>query len=482
MDLNERIPLLKDLQSLQHREAENVDSLRTFLPLSSHRLALRREIVVVRGGRGAGKSHLFKALQELERHDADENARKRFFQDDRSEAGTWVDAFSQLGLDHPEVTALDEFGRHSDMIDLRLFWIGHLVRVLHSKGKLDPSVAPGEVVQKLLSIPLTNLASWIPAARENPGQLTAALDTVERRLEAEGEILFATYDHLDRIGSFDAEIRASYVGSLLAMWLSFSNRYRHLRGKIFLREDLFEQGEVRFPDATKLRPRSVSLEWSREELYRVVVRHLASASSPMRSWLGFTEGLHLENLGEWGWMPSQMPEDTQKSFADRIAGELMGKGVRKGYTYRWIPNHLQDARGSIVPRSMLALFGNAAEKALENPLRKGSRLLEPRNLRSALEKTSQMRVAEIREEYPLVERIENLRGQTVLMTREPAVRLLGARRVDEPQGLPDDGVAVFNELHSLGVLKTRPDGRVDVPDIYRYGYGIKRKGGVAVAK
>jgi hypothetical protein len=33
-------------------------------------------------------------------------------------------------------------------------------------------------------------------------------------------------------------------------------------------------------------------------------------------------------------------------------------------------------------------------------------------------------------------------------------------------------------LLALGVLENRSDGRINVPEIYLYGFGIKRKGGV----
>jgi hypothetical protein len=31
--------------------------------------------------------------------------------------------------------------------------------------------------------------------------------------------------------------------------------------------------------------------------------------------------------------------------------------------------------------------------------------------------------------------------------------------------------------HRVGVVTMRDDGRVDVPDLYRHGFGMKRKGG-----
>jgi hypothetical protein len=37
---------------------------------------------------------------------------------------------------------------------------------------------------------------------------------------------------------------------------------------------------------------------------------------------------------------------------------------------------------------------------------------------------------------------------------------------------------VLHTLIELGAMSERDDGRIDVPDIYRYGFGILRKGGV----
>ncbi len=473
MNRPQRLALLEDLQELRHREAENVDPIRKFLPLPNHRLALRPEIVVVRGVRGAGKSALFRVLHQL-----GESARLRdFFDDDRLPDATWIDAFSQRGIEHPEVATLDAFGQPANDADLRTFWMGHLLRRL-------TSIRPAW--QELVPAPLHDawregghdVASWIPAAQEHLAAVSHALDTIERRLIERDELIFATYDHLDRIGAFKPDVRRRYVSSLLALWLSLSNRYSKLRAKIFIREDLFRAGELGFPDATKLRARSVALDWDVGALYRVVIRHVANTSEPMRAWLKPLR-LELREHGEFGWMVGDLPETHRKRFADRLAGELMGRGVKKGYTYRWIPNRLQDAQGQIVPRSILCLVGFAAEEAARHPLSKGTRLVTPQDLLSALEPTSRERVAEIKEEFALVERIENLRGRRVLMDPEEAMGQLGEPVAGEPDGLPLDGKQVFDELLRLGVISVRKDGRVDVPDIYRYGYGILRKGGVA---
>lgn len=336
---------------------------------------------------------------------------------------------------------------------------------------------PGEL-GFVLGAPLPDLPAWVGHAEQNLGTITTQLDALDRTLLQRDQTVFAAYDHLDRIGAFNRETRRRYVSTLLALWLSLSNRYKRIRAKIFLRDDLFVEGEHAFPDASKLRPRSVSLEWDRASIYRVAVRHLGALSPAMRDWL---QGGRIPLLEDWGddlgWMPVEMDDTAQKDFATRLAGQLMGSGVRKGYTWSWIPNRLQDAQIRIVPRSMIALLGHAAQAAQRNPLESGEPLLRPQDLQGALEPMSRSRVNEIREESPVVVRLENLRGVEVPLERKALVKKLAGRVTGEPSGLPEAEI-VFDELVRLGVLNIRADGRIDVPDIYRYGFDIKRKGGV----
>lgn len=63
-----------------------------------------------------------------------------------------------------------------------------------------------------------------------------------------------------------------------------------------------------------------------------------------------------------------------------------------------------------------------------------------------------------------------------MLERKAAVAALS--RAPSEDGFGSEGEAVLRTLIELGVMSERPDGRVDVPDIYRYGFGILRKGGV----
>ncbi len=454
-----------------------------FLPLPMHADALHPSKLIVRGERGAGKTALFHFLGALAQNH--EGHLPSVLPGSAAIQGRWVEGFSEVGRTHPSTSVLDLFGQQEEDGALRAFWFGHLVGVL-ARAFPEPAPPDGRFAERWRE-DSTNPASWVDAAQAEVAALTGWLDRLDERLEREGVWVFVSYDHLDKIGIVAPQVRARFASTLLAMWLSLANRYARLRSKVFLREDLFQVAQRSSTDASKLDSRSVRLHWSVEDLYRLVLRHLA-ASDPLRAWLQaephplpFTERQPL------GWFPPDaLPEEgprSQRSLATKLAGELMGEGVKKGYTHRWIPNHLQDAWGQIVPRSMMNLLAFAARGALEHgPRGTHARLLHPMELQSALEGTSIYRARELREEHPVVQRMERLRDFVLLAERAVVVRALR----DPPDGrdavadgFGNDGEAVFEELERLGVLRPRADGRVDVPDIYRFGYGIKRKGGVA---
>ncbi len=468
MNTDRRLSLLHDLQRISHREALDVSPIVTFLPLVWHRLALRSETVIVRGGRGSGKSSLFSLLQAFD----DPGQLREFIDDDRLPDGLWLDAFSSEYRHHPKESILDQLGRDSEE-NLRPFWMGHLLQRLGQTSPAWQELIP-TVVRDAFQTHGNDAIAWVPVVRAHLAEVSGALDKIERGLG--DRLVFATYDHLDRIVSPDPDLRTRHVSSLLAFWLSLSDRYSRLRTKIFLREDLFTASEAMFPNVRKLRPRSVAIDWDVASLFRVTVRHMASVSQPLREWLRPIEGLELSQHPEFGWLVGEMSEATCKNFADRLAGELMGTGVNKTYSYRWIPNRLRDGRGEIVPRSILSLVGFAASAAKRRPLASGSQLLTPDDLRAAQEATSRQRVVEIQEEYPPVARIENLRDRQLLLDIDDTIRQLGKPLPGEGEGLTADGRQVFEELLRLGVFKEQ-DGRLDLPDLYRHGFGIQRTGG-----
>ncbi len=431
-------------------DAESVGEKNVFLPVSEHGRALRPEIVVIEGGRGAGKSELFRALKNF----GDDLGRLYGLE---LPAAKWVDAFS-TSVDHPTVPELDDQASRLSDTELRNWWLHRLAVRLATA--MDSSVTPPREAD------VTSDSAFI--------------DSVEQYFAKRRSFVFAAYDSLDQIGPLDPTIRRRYVKALLSLWLSLSARYTWVRAKIFLRPDLFSDGQSDFPDASKLRARSQSLQWNSDDLFRLVVRHLANRPSldVARTWIQNEARVSLAE-GPFGWMPEHFTETQRISFSEALAGSTMGTGSRKGYTYRWITNHLQDGGGRIAPRSILRLMGFAAQGALSNVGgEQTSALMAPQDLQGALEATSIQRARELIEEHPLVNRLQSWRGEHLLVERKTAERLLSRPGPMEPgAAVITDGAVALNELERLGVVSVRADGRIDVPDIFRSGFGIKRKGG-----
>ncbi len=478
MNDDTRKKLLDHMVSLETNAEGVEESLRVFLPLPNHRLALRPDIVIVEGTRGAGKTALFKLVTEG-------GSRLRdFFSDPRIPDASWVDAFS-ISAGHPQEMVLDQFVSSipaSTDAPLRTFWAVHLLRCLARSGVKEATL-PIEI-SSVYDGHESELSEWIPTAERNIAKVIACLDRVDSALRSRGQLVFASYDYLDRLGLLEqtSHLRDRLIRALLALWLSLSTRYRNLRSKIFLRPDLLEQAKKSFPDASKFRAKTVSLEWDVDSLYRLVARHLANRGPHQKRMVEWLRGAGIElsehpGDSKFGLVPEPLGEEGQKSFAQHLAGVYMGSGSRKGFTYRWIPARLKDADGRIVPRSFLRIFGFAAGAA-QHDKGKGEALLTPLHLTSALIDTSKDRAIELREEYKFVGRLESLRDRTMLMNPKDVIKLLSKPPPpEEDDGFGDRGDAVFRELRRIGVLEIRDDGRVDVPDIYRHGYGIKRSGG-----
>ena len=471
---SERKKLLNDLTTLRSDDDDAVaQDPKWFLPLDAHERALRLETIVVRGGRGAGKSSLFHFLGHVQKQPSLGGT----IGVSSSVTTTWIEGFG-ASLDHPTLALVGAFGTAANDDRRRFFWFGWLcARLSSGTGIPLPKGAIADAAQAYQPEALAD------AVERQLGELSAWMDSIERGRSAP---IVVTYDALDRIGS-ESTVRRRMTESLLAMWLSLADRYRRIRPKVFVREDLFQASLSAFPDASKLDARSVSLEWRVEDLYRVLIKHMANVSDDLKHWVeGSTRGIPLNYSEGLGWTPpAALPETgkgSQKAFVDHLAGELMGSGAKKGLTYRWIPNRLQDAHARAVPRSILSLVRSAATFAISRGAQAQSlRLLTPGELQGALEQTSKRRASELREEFPVVERLENLRGSTVMLARKRAVDALsrGTRTEDE---YGTDGEQVLRMLIELGVMSERADGRIDVPDIYRYGFGILRKGGVKRAR
>jgi len=214
---------------------------------------------------------------------------------------------------------------------------------------------------------------------------------------------------------------------------------------------------------------------------------MANAGEAIRNYLkSHVPGMRLRQAGVLGLLPDSN-EAAFKALMDTMVGPYMGANPEKGVTYRWIPNHLQDAVGQIAPRAFLKLFALAAESRRDKVDQlAGASLLRPTDLQGALMHTSTDRIRELQEEYPWMEALkEALEGLEVPVGRPKFLAALGKTKWSQEaeRMLPDKSPAtVFSYLRDIGVVALRTDGKVNVPEIYLYGFQLKRRGGISRPK
>lgn len=277
----DRRALLQDIAAIP-TAAEDSDDLghilHTFLPMPEHAQLLQDRTILVRGDRGAGKTTLFLVLRAAAERSI---PLQGLFGANAGAPAQWVEGFSEVGSRHPFVDVLTGLADGRTDATLRAFWLGYLAGVL-SDASL---VTLPDVFSERWRLHRNDPRQWVDAALLTLGPLSAALDEAEGRLGASGKKVIVTYDNLDRLPLADSARRYKYASVLIDLWMSLSNRYRHLRPKIFLREDIYRATKADWPDASKVEARSVRLSWSASDLHRLIARHLAGASPALREWL-----------------------------------------------------------------------------------------------------------------------------------------------------------------------------------------------------
>jgi hypothetical protein len=129
---------------------------------------------------------------------------------------------------------------------------------------------------------------------------------------------------------------------------------------------------------------------------------------------------------------------------------------------------------------MLNLFSLAAEDEMEHHRAPDNLLLAPESVSVAIEQVSERRIKELVEEFPWLASVQQvLRGQRVPMERIEMADLLSTiSHWPERKPRRTEPEAVIDELLRIGVFRITLDRRIHVPDIYLYGFGLKRSGGI----
>lgn len=456
-----------------------------FLPLPEYTRVLDPDVILVIGDRGAGKTELFRAIRFL----ADRKALQELGAGGNipdSAKSKWLVGYSGEGKEYPAPQVFQQFSKGKKPDDLQIIWLGLLLRCLHHEKILPRNAIPKAMQNVLASRPLV-LKALFSATRKYMEMCVGALDKTDTKLSQDERWVFVSYDELDRVSAGDWDELRTILRGLIQFWSYYARRWKRIRPKIFLRRDLFDRVALFGPDVSKIAAQRVELVWTTRNLYALSAKRMINQSDLLKQYFEpvMPSG---ENRGELGWYPNETKEDGYRKFIERLCGQFMGKEASKGYSFTWIPNHLQDGNGRVLPRSMVRLFESAAGIELRNQQLRAEwpHLLHHSSLRGAVDDVSTSRVQEIEdEEFPWIKRV---RDHIASINPSPQVPI---ERRDMEQLLKIDwngvsekppeysGHGLLQFLMELGIFYLRGDGRVDARDLYLKGFGLKRKGGVA---
>ena len=460
----------------------------------SHLKALHPDVLVVTGMRGAGKTFWWSALQNDEVRQLIDQQYPRAKLSRNTVLGTGF-GVRPAAEKYPGKDVLDQLLQEGT--EPRLIW--RAVQAWQVARQVGP-LRCGD-----------DWASRTAYVREHPEMIDRLFEKEDAKLNEEGRHFVVLYDALDRTAD---EWRTMYriIRGLLQTALDMRS-YRRIRMKIFLRTDQFDKAEVgSFPDASKVLSSAVELGWPRHELYGLLWHRLGNAA-------GASEEVQrmLSSVVDTGWTPHtihaplrerqavdghgfwQVPrslvsdEEIQRKTFHSITGEWMGKDRRRGFPYTWIPNHLGDTAGKVSPRSFIAALKSAAENTMEqHPDHDNA--LHYDSIKRGVQTASVIRVDELNEDYPWVGNLlKCLRGMVTpcdfadiaerwakrdaLENLRFDVKFFGDVKLP-PSHIEEGPDGVRLDLESLHVFLRMHDGRVNIPDVFRIGYGLGRRGGV----
>jgi hypothetical protein len=475
---------LAHLPELAAQESLHPPDLTGVYVPAHHAKALHLDASVVVGMRGAGKSWWTAVL-------ASPKHREFVSGQLQGSALSRVTAGVGFGLDDTE-TDFPRAGTLNALLDEGVdpgaIWLAVVLRhalLATKQAELGPGGAWSDRVRWVL---------------EHGDEVHARLTACDATLTERGQVLLVLFDAFDRLSNDWDRVR-KLSSAALQLGLQLRSR-RSVRLKFFIRPDLDEDPEIwRFPDSSKLRHAKVDLAWSSTDLYGLVFMRLGNA----RDAGGFAAEFRHETrreLAPWNERqgvqlpPPELTRDSgvQQLVIEGLADRYMGGGPKRGTTYTWVPLHLADAAGKISPRSYLLAFKSAAEHtATHRP--EHQRALHYSAIQEGVIKASEIRVQEIAEDYPWVTPLlEAARGTVVPIsgdelssrwTTECLGRMRRAARTKlPPRRFTSDPIrsgrtdALIDDLVELAVLYRTKDGRLNIPDIFRVGFGIRRRGGV----
>ncbi len=476
-----------------HLAGQQPPAIQDVYVVLGHERALNPDTLLVVGDRGSGKSFWCAALNDAAVRNMLSQQLPRLHLDNHQVAIGFAGGIAQSN--YPSARVLQGL-----LKDFEAETIWRTV-VLHQLLGVIGEQLPGD--------------SWknrVDFISENAEQEEVWLAQINSELQKQRKGFLIVFDALDRLGNNWPDIRRLTQG-LLRVGLDMQS-FSAIHLKLFMRPDMWaDQSIWAFPDASKLQHNKVVLEWHKADLYGLLWHWLANrpeiVGSVFRDEVEKNLPVRFQALSivssekneVFYLLPNMLKTDEslQESLFNLFASPYMGTNKKRGKTYAWLPSHLADAKGQVSPRSFLLAL---KESSYLSSSKANQLALHYEAIKSGVTKASEIRIQELKEDYPWVgEVLRPLSGFIVpakvdeLIKRwkdanvlEQLANLEKSNPADS-QYLPPYALEVkqagqqqlqslLNTLAEIGVVRLMVDGRVNIPDLFRVGAGISRRGGV----
>jgi cellulose biosynthesis protein BcsQ len=439
--------------------------LETYVRTRSINKALKPSTPLVRGRKGMGKTALFRRLLE---------------DSSTSTVSVLGPSIEKTPNWQPNQEVFKEVERDIGRTNTSwsVFWTAYIGLACHLQREYSQSAVdiPEEIkscIPNNISSPRDTLETIADLLKlDRSGLLLKEwIKAIDQQEEAEVLLLFDRLDVGFGNDEEDRRRRKDAIEGLFSLFLDLDARLDNLRFKILLREDIWRNLE--FENKSHLFGRSVQLEWdSKADFIEVIVRH-ALRSKAFRSLANQTESIRS--------LPDELDAPAEVELSDEeiydlwylLVGERM-RGAKTTYTYNWVWSRLADGTDNHSPRPLLQLFreANEWEQQEEQPYDKS--IIRPRALIESLDTVSERALqALVTEEF---QELQPLVDQLAEIGRTPV-------DAEDLHNLPtevnlDEEIDLALEVGLLEIYEGTEEDirRYKVPDLYRYGVGMTRKG------
>ncbi|MGB8346102.1 MAG: hypothetical protein WCD86_14550, partial [Ktedonobacteraceae bacterium] len=391
-----RQAILENLQFNTLEAAKDESIYRLFQRTADFDKFLDPATCLIRGHKGVGKSTLYWLFLK-HRTDAMDLSLGR---------GMNISFFSGHGPFLPEPSQ-DEF-QYIDQLLISHhstwegFWQSYLLLRLHTEEQHHSLISTSELAQldSLFQKVPRNMHEWQRAysnelveVAANSQSLTLGRDILrhlDKQLEEKGLAFWFLYDNLDE--DINDEVRDRVFAGLFLFAQNFYARFKQLRLKIFLREDIWNSLAV--DNKSFFNGRDLSLQWTKTDFLKLALRQ-ASLSSKFKDALNDLSPI--ENI-------DQANEDTLGEAIQLLWGNRLESYSPSPRVSDWVYYKLCDGSITILPDSLNSTLREATRLEIQNTVNQSDdRLLSATTLDGGLIEASRERCSEMREAFPALQ-------------------------------------------------------------------------------